>query len=826
MDEMDALRHELDELRAENAGLRARSDDADSRRLQALTDEAPIPYQSLDAGGKILVVNEAWLEATGYSRDEVIGQPFTKLLCEPDRAVFRQAFPRLKSVGYLRERELRLRKRDGSVLLATYTGRVARNADASFRQTHCIFQDITERRAGEERQRVNEERMAVQLQLHQMASATPDEIAGFALDACVRLTGSESGYLAFLNESGDILTIWAWAGGVIEQCQVEGKPTIYKVSETGLWGQAVRERRPIIVNDYDADAPGKCGLPPGHIRLLRVLNVPIFDGDRIVALVGVANKSTDYDETDSRQLSLLMDGMWGVTVRQRSARALEDSERRLQLVLDATSDAFWDLNFVTGQSTVSPRWAELLGYSHEELESAFPDWEPYAHPGDLERFAQAVQDHIQGLTPVLSAEIRLCTASGDHVWFLVRGKIVESDAAGNPLRMTGTGVDISERKRMEEQLQSAQRIETVARLAGGIAHDFNNLLTAIIGHAELIESGLAPDDSRRGNVRELRGAADRAARLTRQLLSFARRQNIEPRNVSLCDLLGGVAAAVQKAAGDAVAVHIVPPALPLWIFADPGQVEQVVLNLAIDARDAMPGGGTLTIEVRASEAPGDAAADGVPTGRYAMIAVSDTGIGMSPEVAGRVFEPFFTTKEACLGAGLGLPICHGIVTQAGGHIRVSSTPGAGTTVRVYLPAVAAPAGSVEPGAPVSSDAGSTTLLLVEDEALVRRMVADCLRGRGYTVLDADCGAQALELFEAHGRHVDLLVTDVVMPGQTGPEVARRLRQEQPDLKVLFVSGYTETAFNPAEHGAGTSFLPKPFTPTMLAHRVRELLEAS
>jgi PAS domain S-box-containing protein len=396
-------------------------------------------------------------------------------------------------------------------------------------------------------------------------------------------------------------------------------------------------------------------------------------------------------------------------------------------------------------------------------------------------------------------------------------------------RVTGVSLiyrDLTESRRLEQQLHQSQKMEAVGQLAGGIAHDFNNLLTVINGYSDLLLGNLPPGDPGRAVVEEIYKAGERAALLTRQLLAFSRRQVVEPRVIDLNGVVGEAARMLRRLVGEDITLTVVPAADLGRVRADPGQVEQVLLNLVVNARDAMARGGHLTIETADVDLDGRYARSHleVRPGRYAMLAVSDTGVGMDEATKARIFEPFFTTKGD-KGTGLGLATVYGIVKQAGGSLYVYSEPGRGTTFKVYLPVVDRGAAADQSEAdPERHLHGTGTVLLVEDEPAVRALSRMVLEMYGYTVLEAANGGEALRVGGAHAGPIHLLVTDVVMPGMGGREVAERLRPRLPDMRVLYVSGYTDDAV--VRHGvlaAETAFLQKPFTPVTLAAKVREVL---
>jgi two-component system, cell cycle sensor histidine kinase and response regulator CckA len=385
-----------------------------------------------------------------------------------------------------------------------------------------------------------------------------------------------------------------------------------------------------------------------------------------------------------------------------------------------------------------------------------------------------------------------------------------------------------ERSRLEEQLQQAQKMEAVGRLAGGVAHDFNNLLTVINGYSQLILDRLPADDPMRTHASQIKNAGDRAASLTRQLLAFSRKQVLAPQVLDMNRVVAGIDKMLRRLIGEDIELATVCHPHLSRVKADPGQIEQVIMNLAVNARDAMPQGGRLTIETDNVDLdtnyPGQRTV--IVPGAYVMLAVSDTGTGMSPETKSRIFEPFFTTKEQGKGTGLGLATVYGIVKQSGGYIWVYSEPGKGTTFKIYLPhaeGVAEEAKEVEERSRAAG--GSETVLVVEDNEAVLSFVRGVLKARGYTLLEASGSEEALKVMESYSEPIHLLLTDVVMARMSGPELAAKLAPLHPEARVLYMSGYTDDAI--VHHGvldAGTYFLQKPFISETLTRKIREVLD--
>ncbi len=389
--------------------------------------------------------------------------------------------------------------------------------------------------------------------------------------------------------------------------------------------------------------------------------------------------------------------------------------------------------------------------------------------------------------------------------------------------------NITERKRLETQLRQAQKMESVGRLAGGVAHDFNNLLTVMLSNAALALDGLAEKDPVREDLVEIEGAAKRAAVLTRQLLAFARRQVAEPRALDLNAVTLAMHKMLRRLIGEDVEL-VTLLADGLWaVWADPGHTEQVLVNLAVNARDAMPSGGKLTIETSNVTLDAEQAGRhaGMRPGDYVLLEVGDDGQGMTPDVLEHVFEPFFTTKERGKGTGLGLSTCYGIVKQSGGWIWVASEPGRGTTFSIYLPRLGVEAEAFAPAELGPLHGGTETILLVEDDPKVREVAVRALRDRGYRVLEAATGTEALSAAESTGDPINLLLTDVVMPHMSGRELAERVRALRPRIRVLYTSGYGEyVSVHHPEPGRSVALLPKPFDPASLARKVRDVLDSA
>lgn len=523
---------------------------------------------------------------------------------------------------------------------------------------------------------------------------------------------------------------------------------------------------------------------------------------------------------------------------RQAEQALAESEERLDLALRGADLGTWDWNIETGEVVFNERWAEMLGYALREIEPHVRAWEQLVHPDDWAGVQAVLQAHLTGRTPGYETEHRLRTKSGGWVWVLDRGKVVARAADGRPLRAAGTYLDITarkeadaERERLETQLRQAQKMEAVGQLAGGVAHDFNNILTTILGNAELVLESLRPrvppDDMALQGLAQVERAAQRAATLTRQLLVFSRRDTARPEVLSVNAILTDMQKMLRRLITENIALELVPARDLHMVRADAGQLEQVVMNLVINARDAMPQGGRLRIEtanVTLGAADTGARPEATP-GPYIVLTISDTGCGMDADTMEHMFEPFFTTKPAGQGTGLGLATVYGIVQRSSGHIVVSSAPGQGATFRVFLPAVAAPADLRIARHETPPPTGSESVLVCEDDPAIRNLAAELLHEAGYTVRTAGSAREALALAGDGKARFDLLVTDVIMPEMNGKRLAEQLAARLPRLRTLFISGYSADVI--AHHGVlgpDIDLLEKPFSRRALLVRVREVLD--
>jgi len=573
----------------------------------------------------------------------------------------------------------------------------------------------------------------------------------------------------------------------------------------------------------------------GPLRQLTAAAEALSQGDfeRRVS-VGREDEMGRLDRAFNLMASRMQDshGQLEMRVAERT-RELDEALKRLELAQEARFKRVLEhvseiISVVGPNGTIqysSPSVTRILGYPPDErLGKSVLE---HVHPDDVSRFRELLEvGAAQGGGP-RSAECRVRRADGQYRLLEIVASPLSEDPVAHEVVLTSR--DITSRRQLEEQYRQSQKMEAIGRLAAGVAHDFNNLLAVVLMSSEYLAGRLAPDDPRGTELAEIRSAASRASELTRQLLAFSRQQVLQPKTIDIDELVANLESMLRRLLGEDIVLRRHRQTERGLARVDVSQIDQVLMNLAVNARDAMPKGGTLTIETGTADldAPYPTDRATIPAGRYVTLTVTDNGTGMSEETRTHVFEPFFTTKGRDQGTGLGLATVFGIVSQSGGYIWLYSELGRGTTFKIYLPRVDEGAAQPSPVEEVVPSNGGETLLLVEDGDLLRVASARVLTALGYTVLVAENGAQALQIAAAHDAPIDLLVSDVVMPGISGPDLAQHLVAGQATMKVLLVSGYADDVV--AKRGGlegRTAFLQKPYTGSVLARRIREVLDGA
>ncbi len=793
--------------------------------LKAIIDAALDAVITMDAGGVIRSWSPQAERMFGWAAAEAVGQRLATTIVPPRyRSAHERGLEHFLATGegpvLNRRIEITALHRDGREIPVELTITPVRLAGAwAF---SAFLRDISERRLVEQR------RTAQYAVTRILAEATTLGEAGTSiLRAVAESLDWQAGVLWILDpESAALrcLDVWPVADVALGEFERVSRETRF-ASGVGLPGRVWASGGATWHRDLTAlSAAEHPRLPQARAAGLRgAFAFPIRSGPSITGVVEFFSRDVREPDADLLEMAAALGSQIGQFVeRKRAEVALGRSETTYRSLVEDSPFGIFRSTPDGRLLAVNPALVSMLGYESEaQLLERNMERDIFVDPAQRRRLVAEV-----------TARGNLSTES---VWRRRDGKTVTVRASGRVVRDAQGGVDyfnaivedITEHRLLEDRLRQAQKMEAVGRLAGGVAHDFNNLLTGILGCADLLLETLGPDAPGRDDVAEIRKAAVRAADLTRQLLAFSRQQVLAPQVLDLNALVGNMEKLLKRLIGEHIELRAaLAPDLGM-VKADPGQLEQVIVNLAVNARDAMPNGGRLTIETRNAELDASYVEEHAPVvaGPYVLLAVTDTGTGMDAETKSHVFEPFFTTKALGQGTGLGLATVYGIVKQSGGHVWVYSERGQGAAFKIYLPRVAETAAAApRPTAPASLR-GSETILLVEDDEAVRTLTRRLLAARGHTVLLASQGEEALRLAQRHEGRIHLLVTDVVMPGMSGRELADRILALLPGIKVLYLSGYTDDAI--VRHGVlepGVAFLQKPFSAEALARKVREVLD--
>lgn len=655
----------------------------------------------------------------------------------------------------------------------------------------------------------------------------PQTVISKLVDAVLKQTSADEVSVLLPVPDADELYVAAVRGQNRERLLGQRVPLDETIS-----GWVTRERRPLMLQGEVRDKRFRSAWP--HPEITSSISIPMQVANKVVGTLNInaLSRPRPFTLAQLKVLTILA-GTAAAALESASLHTqVRRAEEKYRSIFENAIEGIFQSTPDRRLVTANPSMARILGYdSPEELIASIKEGtDIYVDPAAADEVTQTLE--AEGI--VQGFEFEAYRKDGEKIWLSLNVRLIR-DENDNALFREGAIEDITEQKyaeierhKLEEQLRQSQKMEAIGQLAGGVAHDFNNLLTAINGYSSLALQRTNPDSRIRNYLEEIKKAGDRAANLTRQLLAFGRKQMLKPVALNLNDVVFDMNQMLRRLIGEDIKFDAkLDPALRK-IKADPGQIEQVLVNLVVNSRDAMPQGGALTIETTNFEVDHEYTSShlGMLPGGYVMLAVSDTGCGMDIETKARIFEPFFTTKDKGRGTGLGLSTVYGIVKQSGGNIWVYSEPNRGTTVKVYLPHLdddqePAERPSIETAAP----RGSETILLVEDEEVVRGLARQILEHAGYNVLDTASGEAALRMCREHDDPIHLLLTDVVMPETSGKEIAQRLKSLRPATCVLFMSGYTDDAI--VHHGvldSNVEFIQKPFTPVTLARKVREVLD--
>ncbi len=762
------------------------------QRLRAHMDGSPLALIEVDPQFLVTRWSEQAEDLFGWTPQEVLGK---SVLDGPwvhpeDAAAVRRDSEAMLS-GQLKRSVTPLRnvRKDGSLIHCEWYNSAIHDAQGQLVSVMSLVLDVTQRQAAESALREREEQ-------HRLALDAAD-LGTWRLDAVTGLAQYDERSQRFYGFDKPVVSL----NEVFEHVHPEDRDRIRNGVHAGLQPDGIERPQPASFRVIHSD---------GTVRWLKAQVMVRFEGE------GPERRAVQAFGTTE-----------DITERRRAEEALRDSEHWLRESQRISRIGSYVLDLRTMQWTSSETLDELFGIDEAYVRDV-GGWLGIVHPEFRAEMSEYFQNFVLKQQNPFNREYMIARASdGEERWVLGRGALVR-DNEGNVLRMAGTIQDITDRKQMEGQLQQAMKMESVGRLAGGVAHDFNNLLTVINGYSELLMSRLPHDNPLRGSASEIRRAGERAASLTQQLLAFSRRQMMLPRIMDLNATVAETERMLRRLIGEDIRLETRLAHGLGCVKGDPGQINQVLLNLAVNARDAMPNGGCLRLEtMNADVLEGSAEARaGVIPGQYVRLIVTDSGSGMDETTLQHLFEPFYTTKPQGLGTGLGLSTVYGIVKQSGGQIRVESERGQGTAFIIDLPRVDDEIASPVRLSETVRTAGSGTILLVEDQEDVRALTALMLREFGYRVLDAGSGDEAIALSQSFQENIDLLLTDVVMPGLAGRTLVDEMKVRRPGIAVLYMSGYTDDVI--LHHGIleeGVLFVQKPFSPQTLAGKVREALDS-
>jgi two-component system cell cycle sensor histidine kinase/response regulator CckA len=731
-------------------------------------ETASIGMHWVSEDGIILRANQAELDLLGYERHEYLGHHIAEFHVDPQ--VINDILSRLREGEHLHQYPSRLRCKDGQVKDVQIDSSVY-FLNGRFMHTRCFTQDVTTEKQAEN----------AMARLVAIVSSSSDAIVGKTLDG--------------------VITSWN-----------AGAEHIFGYSAAEMIGASVFKLIPEEL--HEAERQVLEWLRQGEVVELADVERIRKDGERIWISLSVS-PVRDRLGAITGAASIKRD----ITERKKAEVERRQNQEQLWLAHQAAGLGTWRWDIGADELRWDDGLRQMFGIQDGEDVTSYGEFIQRVYPEDRAKVNEAVQRALAG-TGMLDHEFRIVLPNGEVRYLADLGRVTRAPT-GQPLYLAGVCTDVTERTRLENHLRDTQRLQAVGQLAGGIAHEANNQMTVILGAAEFLQRRTDVGPSARGDIEYIQRAAERTAAITQQLLAFSRRQVLQPQNLDLNAVVHAMEPVLRRSLAENHSLVIRQGLRERSIRADPRQLEQVLLNLTLNAKDAMPDGGQLTIEtveveVREEKATGGVAG-GPPDGAYAAVVVKDTGHGMDEATLQRVFEPFFTTKEVGQGTGLGLAVVHGIVTQSGGYVQVDSVVGRGTTFTLYFPIVSSEA--ISDPAPTAASVSAVqgkVVLVVEDDVVVRGMATRSLADAGYTTLEAPHGRAALKLIHDYKGRLDIVITDIGMPEMDGHELARCLREQRPDLLVMFMSGYGDTS-------TANPFLQKPFAPDTLVRKVSEVL---
>jgi PAS domain S-box-containing protein len=772
----------------------------------------PVNYRFLD-------VNPAFESMTGLSADSIIGKTILDIYSDIEEEWI-QRYGKVAIEGTPVTFEHYSKSLNKYFCVSAYQPQPMQFA--------CIVEDITEQKQSEiiQKSRIHLVEYAAQY-------PTTIELLGEFLNEAEKLTGSEVSFYHGVDDDQMHLNLQAWSKNTFKNmCQAEGDEMHYPIDKAGVWVDCIRERAPVIHNDYES-LPHKKGLPEGHAPIVRELVVPVFRGEKIVAVLGVGNKSENYTKRDVSVIQQMADLAYETVEQLRVKEALNESERRFKELLQQMESVAVQGYTMDGTVIYWNHASELI-YGYSEKDALGRNLIDLIIPPDMrEEVKKTIQWMKVNHKSIPSSELLLVRKDGSRVPVYSSHAFVHK--LGGADEFYCFDIDFTDKKESEKALQEYEnhlqqslKMESVGRLAGGVAHDFNNMLGVITGHCDLVMFDLSPDSPITEHIKQIQKAAKRSASLTNQLLAFARKQTIEPVPIDLNQTIEHAIKMLKHLIGENIELVWKPNTSTSPIVIDPTQVDQVLVNLAVNARDAITGTGKIfieTIEADLDDSYCQQNPECIP-GNYIVLSVSDTGCGIGQEEKEKLFDPFFTTKPKGQGTGLGLSTVYGIVKQNNGFIDVYSEIDSGSTFKVYFPRFTGQINQVEVSEPVSEELhGNEMVLLVEDNEQLLDVSRAMLVQLGYNVLSTDSPLEAIHIANDHPAKINLLLTDVVMPEMNGRELYQKIQDILPGIHCLFMSGYTDDVI--AEQGVlneGVNYISKPISFKALASKIRKILD--
>lgn len=817
---------------------RKRAEDAlreSEQRYRRIVDTAQEGIRISDECGRIVYLNQRMSDLLGYSQDQMLGRNIEDFLFPEDLEDHRRRMEDRRR-GSDDCYEKRLRRSDGTAVWTLVSVKSVPDATGRYDGSLAMFSDITDRKLAEETLRQEDARLRKLLEIIQYDTANTQSLLDFALSKCLELTGSRFGYIYHYDDDSQSFTLNSWSRDVMQACSIANPQSCYALSKTGLWGEAVRQCRAIIVNDFLTDNPLKKGYPEGHAQLTNFLTVPILSNKRIVAVVGVANKQTDYMDSDVIQLSLLMDATWRVVERRQAEESLRKSDERLSLALMAANDGMWDWDISSGTTYFSPRYYTMLGYHPGEFPSEFDTWKNLLHPDDVEHAIHIISESLNN-SEGFEIDFRMRTKSGDWSWILGRGRVVETDAEGHAKRMVGTHVDINERKRSQADLLSAKLQAEAANKAkseflANMSHEIRTPLNGILGMLQLLQT-TEPNDEQKEYLAGATRSTKRLTRLLSDILDISRieagRMDVVETEFDIYQLQDSIREIFDtEAQGKGLVLDFIwDDDLPTALIGDEARLRQILFNLVGNAIKFTDKGEVL---VDASLLPSSN-----PSSVRVLFTVSDTGIGICEEHLKYIFEPFVQAEisytKRFQGAGLGLSIVRRLASLLGGDISIDSALGEGTTVYLSLP-FKIPASKQKPVELVPYGASPPgrvpkRILLAEDDSLSSLTCKRMLEKSGYSVTAANDGQEALQRLTEND--FDLILMDVQMPVMDGVEATKAIREasnlgKKSSIPIVAMTAYAMTGDKESFLAAGMDdYISKPVDKQALVELIKRVL---